>query len=119
MAKFGIFKICKKPNKKPSHISYYLHEYGGVAISSIYWNGEDEKGKYLIRCSNHWSAFISSNRNVKLDFRQCGMIKNSFFILKGKENKETGTICGKVYIKNFKNINKYGICKNKKFKCLL
>ena len=114
MAKFGIFKICKKPNKKPSHISYY-----GVAVSSIYWNGEDENGKYLIRCSKHWSAFIRSNGEVKLDFRQCGMIKNSFFILKGKANIIQRPICGKIYLKNFKKINKYGVYENGKFSFLL
>ena len=117
MAKFGIFKICKKPNKKPSHISYYWHDYG-IAVSSIYWRGEDKKGKYLIRCSNHWSAFIN-NVNEDCEISRCGMIKNSFFIIKGNINIKQRTVCGKVYIKNFKKINEYGICKNEKFKCLL
>ena len=113
MAKFGIFKICKKPNKKPSHISYY-----GVAVSSIYWNGEDKNGKYLIRCSKHWSAFINNNGNAMLDMRQCGMIKNSFFIIKGNTKTKQRTICGKVYIKNFKKINEYGVYYNDKFSFL-
>lgn len=49
------FKGCKRPKRVPDYISYNNNK-KGRGISSEYWYNEDKKGKYVIRCSAHWSS---------------------------------------------------------------
>lgn len=102
----GTWKICKKPKRKPDHISYkrnfkrihpnddpftclgdkqkyYKHhfeeEYDDyirvyyedkrLGISSRYWYGEDSKGKYVIRESDHWGKVASCSWKATKDLK--------------------------------------------------
>lgn len=52
-----VFKPCKKPHRKPDFVSWQ---------GSCYWYGENKRGKYMIRASNHWgkvgdSRYVFSN----------------------------------------------------------
>jgi hypothetical protein len=51
---FAVFKGCKTPKREPDYISYNKR-YSDV-ISSRYWYGNDKKGSYVIRESDHWVA---------------------------------------------------------------
>lgn len=113
----GTWKVCKKPKRKPDHISfkrnfkrihpndnpltclgdkqkYYKHhfeeEYDDyirvyyedkrLGISSRYWYGEDSRGKYIIRESDHWGRVASCVWNVT------------------KDNKNKNLKCAKIYL---------------------
>lgn len=53
----AVFKaIDSKPNRKADYIS---------RSGSMYWYGEDEGGKYVIRQSDHWSAIVRDADDVK------------------------------------------------------
>ena len=49
----AVFKGCKTPKRKPNYISY--NRFG--IVSSSYYYGSDKKGDYVIRVSDHWSAY--------------------------------------------------------------
>lgn len=55
----GSWKACKKPKRSSDFISYNKHllkNFGEKVISSEYWYGEDKKGEYVIRSSQHWGG---------------------------------------------------------------
>lgn len=84
----GCFKGCKRPKRNPDYSS---------PSGSKYWYGEDSKGKYMIRRSDHWSYI---NGYAIYPF-ECGSIKKSFWGLKTSKP----TYCGKIYLNKIK-INK-------------
>jgi len=65
------FKGCKRPKRKPDFTSYNRR---GI-VSSEYWYGEDKKGEYVIRSSDHWS-----NSNDKVIF-SCEKIASCYWWL--------------------------------------
>lgn len=119
---FAMFKVCKTPKRKPDYISR-ASEYWGGGISSSYWYGEDKKGKYVIRKSNHWVFRCTNDLNknekyIKGKFRKrftlkikdadCKMIATcnwQITLIKNKryDNKKT-TLTGKCYLSKFKKI---------------
>ena len=46
-----VFKLCKKPSRPPDSLSWQ---------GSRYWYGENKRGKYMIRASDHWGKVGSS-----------------------------------------------------------
>lgn len=50
------FKPCKMPTRKPNFISN---------SGSKYWYGNDKKGDYVIRYSDHWGAVASCDWRIK------------------------------------------------------
>ncbi len=111
---FAVFKGCKRPKRTPDYTS---HNKQGE-ISSEYWYGENNKGKYIIRYSTHWSNLNNSNKN---DI-SCGNIKSCYWQLqvpnvRGEKelfkvrnhddevliiNVNAKSCCGKQYLSNFK-----------------
>lgn len=112
----GSWKPCKKPKKKPSFTSYkrtytyffkdeikpffkhsfvdyegykrFYYEDKKLGISSRYWYGQDKKGNYIIRESDHWgkvaSCYWSKKFNTLNDYRK--------------------TITAKIYLKNLESL---------------
>lgn len=53
----AVFELMPKsevPQREPDYVS---ERWDGFGVSSRYWYGEDERGKYVIRESNHWSSY--------------------------------------------------------------
>lgn len=102
---FGLFTACKTPKRKPDYISRSSSYWGG-GISSSYWYGEDRKGKYVIRKSNHWvkrrnetlSELSSDCKRIATCNWQIKTPKNSNYA-----NNETA-ITGKCYLSKFVKI---------------
>ena len=111
-----VFKGCKTPKRKPDYISYSSINDGEV--SSKYWYGENNKGKYVIRESNHWVNIKKLDKNnIK---KNCKSIASCQWHI--KTNKELdyqidyqtkieflSSKCffsGKAYLKDFKKIKK-------------
>lgn len=103
----GIKAIEKQYNCKcidSNNNELLLYEIGGKAkttvylVSSSYWYGEDSKGKYVIRSSNHWSA-----KNSLIDCKNVASCIWNLFVPKQtnalQNNKES---CGKAYLSWFK-----------------
>lgn len=93
------FKGCKRPKRAANFTSYNRHE----EIHSEYWYGEDKKGKYVIRCSDHWSK--SNNEEVF----SCEKISSCYWWITTNckkiyfhENPYNGFHCGKAYFSRFK-----------------
>ena len=83
----AIFKGCKKPKRKPDYISYSIDYYTEEKrISSQYWYGENKKGKYVIRESDHWVKMkkLSSNKQIK----HIKSVATCLWHFKGKESFE-------------------------------
>ena len=103
------FKSCKEPRREPDYISY--GRYG--QISSCYWYGEDKKGKYVIRWSEHWSHIITHEEPMsrygrrdeywlfenESELTECIRVASCFWILYGKT---VSGGCGKCYLQSFK-----------------
>lgn len=104
------YKLCKTPKREPSFIS--LDRYGRV--SSRYWYGEDSKGKFVIRESNHWMKIIPKNKE-RHHWKQCRTISTCHWNLYGDKipyEIHPGiwdesiviireSVSGKAYLKNF------------------
>ncbi|MDP3836841.1 MAG: hypothetical protein Q8Q67_01955 [bacterium] len=94
------FKGCKKPKRKADYTSYNRDQ----EISSEYWYGEDKNGKYVIRCSKHWSRTNSIG-----ELLCCGKIASCYWwlITNCKKSYEYGIFerffCGKAYFSNFES----------------
>ncbi|MDR1561111.1 MAG: hypothetical protein LBS23_02020 [Holosporaceae bacterium] len=94
------FKGCKKPKRTPDYIS---------KSGSQYWYGEDKKGHYVIRYSNHWSC--KNIYNISVDNKRNNVYsKNGRAVSSCVWRIITNRFCytvgyaGKAYFKNFKNI---------------
>lgn len=96
------FKGCKIPKRKPDYIS------GG---NSRYWYGEDKKGKYVIRASDHWCSYyfhgsvLESKRRSKI--ATCyWSIRTNLLDDKGCKRYLEGVIyreiAGKCYLNSFR-----------------
>lgn len=90
----GIFKGCKTPKRKPDFVS--MGKRG--TVSSTYWYGEDSKGPYVIRNSDHWVLLkkIGSNKI----YSQCDSIASCTWHIKTTQPLD-GCISGKCYLKDF------------------
>ena len=53
--------ISEAPTREPDYVS---QRWDGIGVSSRYWYGEDEGGKYVIRESDHWSGVLTSDSFV-------------------------------------------------------
>ena len=58
----AVFELMPKsevPQREPDYVSV---RWDGFGVSSRYWYGEDERGKYVIRESDHWSDYPQGER---------------------------------------------------------
>lgn len=61
----AVFEVMPKsevPQREPDYVS---ERWDGFGVSSRYWYGEDERGKYVIRESDHWSSFPQGENTRK------------------------------------------------------
>lgn len=99
----GVFKGCKSvPNREPDHVS---------GSGSKYWIGEDSKGKYVIRASDHWRK-IKRKDNGHVVHKDVKRIRTCFWDIKEDPQdiedhlyllsvENVGTeLVGKIYLKN-------------------
>ena len=103
----AFFKGCKRPKRKPDFIS--KTHYG--EISSEYWYGENKKGKFVIRSSDHWVFFKKFDRNKRIV--DCPSIASCQWHLKSTLNLNANdkytsnyknVLSGKCYLKDFKEL---------------
>jgi len=103
MNTFALYKICKRPKRKPDYISYNKN-YGGM-VSSEYWYGSDKNGDFVIRSSNHWVLRKDNQKSLDAD---CNMISSCnwqiILPLQSKYDNDKRTIVGKAYFSKFKKI---------------
>lgn len=102
---FALFNVCKTPKRKADFTSRSSAYWGG-GISSSYWYGEDRKGKYVIRKSNHW---VKRRDEVLSEIKaDCNMIASCNWQIKTPKNSNYGnnktTITGKCYLSKFKKL---------------
>ncbi len=94
----GIFKGCKVPKRKPNYVSK-SKQYN--TLSSRYWYGQDSKGMYVIRESDHWVNYY--NQKGEIYFSKCNCISSCFWSIKSVNNSRLN-MCGKIYLKDFKKV---------------
>ena len=120
---YGKWKACKTPTREPDYVSYRRRstsvssevfeifkerpdykfascdedwEFGSRYMnlaSSVYWYGENKRGKYVIRLSDHWS-----NRNKRPD---CGRIASCYWDLSSPNGSDYWQ-AGKIYLNDLK-----------------
>lgn len=98
-----VFKGCKTPNRKSDFVS---------ESGSRYWYGENKKGKYVIRCSDHWVGVrkLGENKvykNIETISSCLWHIKtNDVSKVKFNNNRAyfVWKVSGKSYLKDFKKI---------------
>lgn len=102
----AIFFVCKRPKRPANYVSrskYSYYDKNGIrrqTISSTYWYGEDKKGKFVIRESDHWGCVASCNWGFNAHFFSRDQWCRQDEILKFKCNKKT--FSAKAYFKDFK-----------------
>jgi hypothetical protein len=90
----AVFKGCKIPKRKPDYVS---------DSGSIYWYGENKKGSYVIRQSDHWVNLKKIGNNTII--RQCARIATCQWHLKTNHpGMGEETIAGKCYLGDFQKI---------------
>jgi hypothetical protein len=88
-----IFKACKTPKHPPDFISN---------SGSKYWYGQNKKGKYVIRQSDHWCKYqglvkcdIKTSKSVK----GCKQIASCKWKIIGRlDMSDSEYVTGKVYL---------------------
>lgn len=53
----AVFTLLHKSEAPQREADYESERWDGLGISSRYWYGEDERGKYVVRASDHWSDY--------------------------------------------------------------
>ena len=53
----AVFTLLHKSEAPQREADYESEHWDGLGISSRYWYGEDERGKYVVRASDHWSDY--------------------------------------------------------------
>lgn len=93
------FRGCNKPKRKPDYVSHNKRGH----ISSAYWYGENKKGKYVIRYSDHWIMrnCIYSHKKTSKEDRECRRIASCQWKLKTTYEDRSGWAAGKCYLPNF------------------
>lgn len=73
-------------------------KYSKNKVSSAYWYGENSKGAYVIRLSDHWSDYKDFDNQNKTE--GCGNIVDCNWSIKTNNHKKLKA--GKAYFKDFK-----------------
>ena len=92
------FKGCKELKRKFDYVS--RNKYNGK-ISFVYWYGKNKYGSFVIRKSDHWSAYKDFLNTHK---KGCNWIRSCHWFLKTTKKIEQNFVCGKAYFKNFTTI---------------
>lgn len=53
----AVFTLLPKSEAPQREADYESKRWDGFGVSSRYWYGEDEQGKYVVRASDHWSSY--------------------------------------------------------------
>lgn len=53
----AVFTLLPKSEAPQREADYESKRWDGLGISSRYWYGEDERGKYVVRASDQWSDY--------------------------------------------------------------
>lgn len=53
----AVFTLLPKSEAPQREADYESKRWDGLGVSSRYWYGEDEQGKYVVRASDHWSSY--------------------------------------------------------------
>lgn len=98
----AVFKGCKTPKREPDYVSWKRNQED--EISSLYWYGEDKRGKYVIRWSDHWSYAVWNG-----EYREgCEWVASCRWKLKTSQKSypfcDIGGEAGKCYLTKFKRI---------------
>lgn len=110
------------PSRNPDYVSYKFgsvrfDENGNMirSISSRYWYGEDENGKFVIRESDHWS-YVGKNLPIcPINYNERRRMQNNpwvrltpiatcFWLLK-TGNMSSKVRVGKAYLSDFNKLN--------------
>lgn len=98
-------------NKNSIHIPGDFITINYIPFSSSYWYGEDKKGKYVIRHSDHWSE-VQDFKQKRYSGAGCSNIATCVWILKTTDDYSNFFIkihtkysTGKCYLKDFKNVD--------------
>ena len=51
----AVFEAMPKSEVPQREADYESERWDGLGVSSRYWCGEDERGRFVVRLSNHWS----------------------------------------------------------------
>jgi hypothetical protein len=106
------FKSCKKPKRTADFISrsrvWFEDGKGSCFVSSCYWYGEDNKGKFVIRYSDHWGQVASCNWEIdcreEKEFLFSHRNNKTYHIVKQRINASelyVKSIAGKCYLRDF------------------
>lgn len=76
----AVFEAMPKSEVPQREADYASERWDGFGVSSRYWYGEDERGKYVIRESNHWSSLLHGER-IRAAFEDDPIFKNSLNLL--------------------------------------
>ena len=76
----AVFEAMPKSEVPQRDADYASERWDGFGVSSRYWYGEDERGKYVIRESNHWSSMLLGER-TRAAFEDDPIFKNSLNLL--------------------------------------
>ena len=63
----AVFSQVERPNREPDYISQRTMQ--PDKVSSEYWYGEDEGGKYVVRGSDHWSTVAKRPETVETFYK--------------------------------------------------
>ena len=63
----AVFSQVERPNREPDYISQRTMQ--PDKVSSEYWYGEDEGGKYVVRGSDHWSTVAKRPETVETIYK--------------------------------------------------
>lgn len=93
-----VFKGCKVPKRRPNYVS--RNKYDRYPTGSKYWYGEDSRGVYVIRLSDHWVSIKGFNNERKI--KQIDKIATCIWHIKTNNNE---VLCGKAYLSDFIRIS--------------
>ena len=109
---YGVFKICKKPKRKPDYVSdesrYYYLKNGNIIRESNHWSNyifndyKEEGCKNIASC--FWELYIPKNIKEKAKKIESYMDFEREFIPE--------KACGKINVNDFKNVKQKFFEKN-------
>lgn len=91
---YAVFKGCEKPARPADYVS---------ESGSQYWYGENNRGKWVIRYSDHWSGEDSAY--TRSYGYSCRNIASCYWPLKSTKLRTGGIFsAGKAFFKDFKPV---------------
>lgn len=102
-----IWKACKEPRRTPDFVS---------ASGSKYWYGENKKGVFVVRKSDHWCKIKGLIHTIEIDRRRVAScrwhLKTSSKGIARLLLMKRQSVSGKAYLKDFKRLRNLPTDKN-------